>query len=236
MDISDRYLRKITIGQSPTEKNLTRETGFQITVASEIMAILALATDLKNFRERIASMVVAFNKKGEPVTVDDLGVTGAVMIILKETMYPTLMQTLEGSPVLVHAGPFANIAHGCSSILADKVGLKLAGEQGYVITEGGFGSDIGMEKLLNIKTRVSGHVPNCIVLVCSVRALKMHGGGPPVTPGQPLASAYTQENLELLQKGLPNLIKHISNGKKFGLPVVVCVNTFEYDFVSLLQL
>ncbi|XP_063919636.1 C-1-tetrahydrofolate synthase, cytoplasmic isoform X1 [Zophobas morio] len=236
LDISDRYLRKITIGQSPTEKNLTRETGFQITVASEIMAILALATDLKNFRERIASMVVAFNKKGEPVTVDDLGVTGAVMIILKETMYPTLMQTLEGSPVLVHAGPFANIAHGCSSILADKVGLKLAGEQGYVITEGGFGSDIGMEKLLNIKTRVSGHVPNCIVLVCSVRALKMHGGGPPVTPGQPLASAYTQENLELLQKGLPNLIKHISNGKKFGLPVVVCVNTFETDTEAELKL
>lgn len=143
MDLNDRYLRKITIGQSPTEKGLSRETGFVISVASEIMAILALANGLQDFKERLSKMVVAFSKTGEPITSDDLGVTGALMVLLKDAIEPTLMQTLEGSPVLVHAGPFANIAHGCSSILADKVALKLVGEHGYVVTEAGFGSDIG---------------------------------------------------------------------------------------------
>lgn len=149
--MNDRYLRKITIGQSATEKGLTRETGYSITVASEIMAILALAKDLSDFKERLSKMVVAFDKNGGPVTADDLGVTGALMILLKDAIEPTLMQTLEGSPVLVHAGPFANIAHGCSSILADKVALKLVGEDGYVVTEAGFGSDIGMYISYNYK-------------------------------------------------------------------------------------
>lgn len=143
MDLNDRYLRKITIGQSPTEKGLTRETGFVISVASEIMAVLALATSVQDLKQRLASMVVAFDKSGNPVTADDLGVTGALAVLLKDTVEPNLMQTLEGTPVLVHAGPFANIAHGCSSILADMVGLKLVGENGYVVTEAGFGSDIG---------------------------------------------------------------------------------------------
>lgn len=148
MDLNDRYLRKITVGQSPTEKGLTRETGFVISVASEIMAILALANNLTDFKERLSKMVIAFDKNGLPVTADDLGVTGALMVLLKDAVEPTLMQTLEGSPVLVHAGPFANIAHGCSSILADKVALKLVGENGYVLTEAGFGSDIGKNILI----------------------------------------------------------------------------------------
>lgn len=137
-------MRKVTIGQSPTEKGLTRETGFMITVASEIMAILAMANDLEDFKVRLSNMVVAFDKNGGPITADDLGVTGALMVLLKDAIEPTLMQTLEGTPVLVHAGPFANIAHGCSSIMADKVALKLVGKDGYVVTEAGFGSDIGM--------------------------------------------------------------------------------------------
>lgn len=143
LDVNDRYLRKITIGQSPTEKGYTRETSFTISVASEIMAILALANDMENFKQRLANMVVAFDKNENPVTADDLGVTGALLVLLKESIEPTLMQTLEGSPVLVHAGPFANIAHGASSIVADKIGLKLVGENGFVVTEAGFGSDIG---------------------------------------------------------------------------------------------
>lgn len=229
VDLNDRYLRQITIGRSPTEKGLTRETSFQISVASEIMAILALANDLGDFKQRLMQMVVAFDKSGNPITADDIGVTGAIMVLLKDTVEPTLMQTLEGSPVLVHAGPFANIAHGCSSILADKVAMKLVGENGYVVTEAGFGSDIGMEKFFNIKCRASKHVPNAVVLVATIRALKMHGGGPTVTPGAPLKPEYVQENLALLEKGLPNLLKHISNGVKHNVPVVVAINTHRYS-------
>ena len=229
MDINDRYLRKITIGQSPTEKGLTRETSFAITVSSEIMAILALAKDLGDFKERLSKMVVAFDKSGQPVTADDVGVTGALMVLLKDAVEPTLMQSLEGSPVLVHAGPFANIAHGCSSILADKVALKLVGENGFVVTEAGFGSDIGMEKFFNIKCRASGDIPSVAVLVTTIRALKMHGGGPLVTPGAPLKDEYIRENLDLLQKGLPNLLKHIDNGKQYGVQVVVAINKYITD-------
>jgi methylenetetrahydrofolate dehydrogenase (NADP+)/methenyltetrahydrofolate cyclohydrolase/formyltetrahydrofolate synthetase len=229
IDINDRYLRKITIGQSPTEKGLSRESSFSITVASELMAILALAKNMKDFKERVSKIVVAFSKKGEPVTADDLGVTGAIMVLLKDTLQPNLMQTIEGSPVLVHSGPFANIAHGCSSVLADIVASKLAGKDGYVVTEAGFGSDIGMEKLLDIKSRTSGYIPDCVVLVATIRALKMHGGGPAVVPGRPLDPVYTQENLDLLKKGLPNMIKHINNAKKFGLPVVVSINLHGND-------
>lgn len=153
-----------------------------------------------------------------------IGMTGAMMVLLKDALEPTLMQTLEGTPVFVHTGPFANIAHGCSSIVADEIALKLVGKDGIVITEAGFGSDIGMEKFFNIKCRASKKLPNAVVLVTTVRALKMHGGGPAVTPGAPLKKEYTEENLELLEKGIPNLIKHISNGNKFGVPVVVSIN------------
>lgn len=224
LDVNDRHLRRITIGQSPTEKGLTRETSFAISVSSEIMAILALATSLADMKQRLAAMVVAFDRAGGPVTADDLGMTGAMMVLLRDAIEPTLMQTLEGSPVFVHAGPFANIAHGCSSIVADQVALKLVGPDGFVLTEAGFGSDIGMEKFVNIKCRTSGKRPDAVVLVATVRALKMHGGGPPVTAGAQMKAEYTEENLELLEKGLPNLLRHISNGRKYGLPVVVAIN------------
>ncbi|KAF5274072.1 hypothetical protein FQR65_LT04470 [Abscondita terminalis] len=229
VDLNDRYLRKITIGQSPTEKGLTRETSFTISVASEIMAILALAKDVNDFKLRLSKMVIAFDKSGGPVTADDLGLTGALMVLLKDAIEPTLMQSLEGSPVLVHAGPFANIAHGCSSILADKVALKLVGEYGFVVTEAGFGSDIGMEKFFNIKCRSSEDIPSVVVIVTTIRALKMHGGGPAVTPGAPLKEQYVKENLELLEKGLPNLIQHIQNGNRYGVPVVIAINNFQSD-------
>ncbi|XP_055902268.1 C-1-tetrahydrofolate synthase, cytoplasmic [Eupeodes corollae] len=229
VDINDRYLREITIGQSPTEKNLTRRTSFTISVASEIMAVLALSKDLSDMKNRLSRMIVAYDKAGVPVTADDLGITGALAVLLKDTLEPTLMQTLEGTPVLVHTGPFANIAHGCSSIIADEIGLKLVGENGFVVTEAGFGSDIGMEKFFNIKCRSSGKVPNAVVLVTTVRALKMHGGGPAVEPGTPLKKEYSEENIELLKNGIPNLLKHIENGRIYGLPVVVAINYHNSD-------
>lgn len=224
LDVNDRYLRKITIGQASTERGFIRETSFSISVSSEIMAILALATSLEDMKDRLSKMVVAYDRNMNPVIADDLGMTGALMVLLKDAIEPTLMQTLEGTPVFVHTGPFANIAHGCSSIVADNIALKLVGKDGYVVTEAGFGSDIGMEKFFNIKCRKSGKTPNAVVLVTTVRALKMHGGGPPVTPGAPLKPEYTQENLDLLKKGLVNLVKHINNGMKFNVPVVVAIN------------
>lgn len=223
VDVNDRYLRKITIGQSPTEKNFTRTESFQISVASEIMAILALATNLGDMKERLSKMVVAFSRTGVPITADDLGMTGALTVLMKDALEPTLMQTLEGTPVMVHAGPFANIAHGCNSILADNIALKLVGKDGYVLTEAGFGSDIGMEKFFNIKCRASGKVPNAIILVATVRALKMHGAGSSEKPD------YSKENVALVEDGLCNLIKHIDNGKKHGVPVVVVVNIHKSD-------
>ncbi|XP_073950454.1 pug C-1-tetrahydrofolate synthase, cytoplasmic isoform X2 [Choristoneura fumiferana] len=236
VDLNDRYLRKITVGQSPTEKGFSRETAFDISVASEIMAILALGKDLQDIKERLASMVVALDKSGNAVTADDLGMTGALMVLLRDAFEPTLMQSLEGTPVLVHAGPFANVAHGCSSILADRVALRLAGARGYVATEAGFGSDIGMEKFFDIKCRASGLQPHCAVIVATVRALKMHGGGPAVTAGAPLNDVYVQENLELLKKGLCNLGKHIDNGRQFGVPVVIAVNRHGNDTEAELNL
>jgi methylenetetrahydrofolate dehydrogenase (NADP+)/methenyltetrahydrofolate cyclohydrolase/formyltetrahydrofolate synthetase/formate--tetrahydrofolate ligase len=228
-DTNDRMLRQITIGQGPEEKGVTRVTGYDISVASEIMAILALATSLADMRERLGHMVIGTNKAGEAITADDIGVGGALTVLMKDTIMPNLMQTLEGTPAFVHAGPFANIAHGNSSIVADQVALKLVGPDGYVLTESGFGADMGMEKFFNIKCRYSGLVPNCVVMVATIRALKMHGGGPKVVAGQPLAHAYTEENLELLEKGCSNLMKMIENAKKFGIPVVVAVNRFQYD-------
>jgi formyltetrahydrofolate synthetase len=180
-------------------------------------------------RERLGRMVVALDKQGQPVTAEDIGCAGALAVLMKDAIKPTLMQTLEGTPALVHAGPFANIAHGNSSIVADQIALKLVGKDGYVLTECGFGADIGMEKFFNIKCRYSGLVPNCVVLVATVRALKMHGGGPKVVAGKVLDAAYTQENLELLEAGCTNLTVHVRNARRFGVPVVVAVNRFHTD-------
>jgi formyltetrahydrofolate synthetase len=226
VDTNDRMLRSITIGQGPDEQGFTRETGFDITVASEIMAILALTSSLEDMRVRLGKIVVGTSRAGEPVTAEDLGIAGALTVLMKDAIKPTLMQTLEGTPALVHAGPFANIAHGNSSIIADKIALKLAD---YVITESGFGADIGMEKFFNIKCRYSGLVPDVVVLVATIRALKMHGGGPKVTAGAPLDPAYTDENLELLEAGLGNMTHHVRTARKFGIPVVVAVNRFSTD-------
>uniref|UniRef100_A0A8C2T811 formate--tetrahydrofolate ligase n=1 Tax=Coturnix japonica TaxID=93934 RepID=A0A8C2T811_COTJA len=229
VDTNDRFLRKITVGQANTEKGFVRQAQFDIAVASEIMAILALTTSLEDMKERLGKIVVANDKKGEPVTADDLGVTGALAVLMKDAIKPTLMQTLEGTPVFVHAGPFANIAHGNSSILADKIALKLVGEKGFVVTEAGFGADIGMEKFFNIKCRASGLVPSVVVLVATVRALKMHGGGPSVSAGAPLKKEYTEENLQLVADGCCNLQKQIQITQLFGVPVVVALNVFKTD-------
>jgi methylenetetrahydrofolate dehydrogenase (NADP+)/methenyltetrahydrofolate cyclohydrolase/formyltetrahydrofolate synthetase len=226
VDTNDRHLREIEVGIGPKEGGHSRKTGFDIAVASEIMAILALTSSLADMRERLGKAVVATSKAGDPVTMEDLGVSGAVTVLMKDAIKPTLMQTVEGTPALVHAGPFANIAHGNSSIIADKIALKLAD---YVLTESGFGADIGMEKFFNIKCRYSGLVPDLVVLVATVRALKMHGGGPKVTAGTPLDPAYVTENLELLEKGLCNLEVHVENALKFGITTVVAVNSFKDD-------
>nr|XP_057912434.1 monofunctional C1-tetrahydrofolate synthase, mitochondrial isoform X1 [Doryrhamphus excisus] len=230
VDTNDRFLRKITIGQASTEKGQIRETGFDIAVASEIMAILALADSLEDMKARLARMVVGTSRSGQPVTAEDLGVSGALAVLMKDAIKPTLMQTLEGSPVFVHAGPFANIAHGNSSVLADKLALKLVGRDGFVVTEAGFGADIGMEKFFNIKCRASGLRPSVVVLVATVRALKMHGGGPNVSAGAPLPKEYIDENLSLVKGGcLSNLRKQIEIAHLFGVPVVVALNVFKTD-------
>ncbi|KAH9857098.1 FTHFS-domain-containing protein [Lenzites betulinus] len=244
LDTNDRFLRKITIGQNSTEQGHERVTGFDIAVASECMAVLALTTGLADMRERLGAMVVATSKRGDPVTADDLGVGGALAVLMKDAIKPNLMQTLEGTPVFVHAGPFANIAHGNSSILADRVALKLAGTEegdssdriGYVLTEGGFGADMGMEKFCNIKCRVSGLTPDATVIVATTRALKMHGGGPDVSPGKPLAETYTKEDLVTLREGCKNLAKHIENSRKFGVKVIVAINQFASDTEAELAL
>jgi len=229
VDINDRFLRGVTVGQGKEEAKFERKTGFDLTVASEIMAILALTTDLADMRERLQRMVVGSSKAGEPISADDYGVAGALAVLMKDAITPTLMQTLEETPVFVHAGPFANIAHGNSSIIADKIALKLVGEDGFVVTEAGFGSDIGCEKFMNIKCRYSGLVPNAAVVVATIRALKMHGGGPSVVPGEPLKKEYVEEHLELVEKGTVNMQKHISNMVAYGIPVLVAVNTFSTD-------
>jgi methylenetetrahydrofolate dehydrogenase (NADP+) / methenyltetrahydrofolate cyclohydrolase / formyltetrahydrofolate synthetase len=233
IDVNDRFLREIQVGLGKEEAGFEHRSGYDITVASEIMAILALTTSLEDMRDRLGRMVVATSKKGEAVTAEDLGVAGALTVLMKDAIKPNLMQTLEGTPAFVHAGPFANIAHGQSSIIADKIALKLAD---YVITESGFGADIGMEKFMDIKCRYSGLTPHVVVLVATVRALKMHGGGPKVVAGKPLAPEYTDENLDLLQKGLPNLVQHIENALKYGVNVVVAVNSFAADTPAEVEL
>ena len=239
VDVCDRSLRNINIGLDDTEARdgepsdiFPRNTLFDLTVASELMAILALATDLKDLRTRVGRAVIALSKAGEPITLEDLQVAGAVTALLVDAIKPTLVQTLEGQPVLVHTGPFANIAHGNSSIIADKIALKLAD---YVITEAGFAADMGMEKFFNIKCRYSGLSPDAVVMVATVRALKLHGGGPAVSPGK-LDPVYTSENLELLEKGLANLGAHIKNARKYGVSVVVAINQFPEDTAAEVEM
>jgi methylenetetrahydrofolate dehydrogenase (NADP+) / methenyltetrahydrofolate cyclohydrolase / formyltetrahydrofolate synthetase len=236
IDVNDRFLREIEVGLGKDESGHNHRSGYDITVASEIMAVLALTNSLEDMRDRFGRMVVATNKRGEAVTAEDLGVAGAVTVLMKDAIKPNLMQTLEGTPATVHAGPFANIAHGQSSIIADKIALKLVGKEGFVITESGFGADIGMEKFFNIKCRYSGLIPQVVVLVATIRALKMHGGGPKVVAGKPLAPEYTDENLELLRAGLANLERHVQNALKFGVNVVVAVNSFATDTPAEVEL
>jgi len=226
MDFCAQALRNIIIGRGGKMDGFEMESGFAITVSSEIMAILAVCQDLKDMRERIGRIVVAYTKSGAPVTTADLEVDGAMTAWMAETINPTLMQTIEGQPILVHAGPFANIAIGQSSVIADRLGTKLGD---YHITESGFGADIGFEKFWNLKCRYSKLDPNAIVIVATIRALKMHGGGPAVKPGIPLDEAYTREDLGLLEKGCENLIAHIETVKKSGVRPVVCVNSFYTD-------
>lgn len=235
MDFSAQALREIIIGIGGKMDGFMMRSGFQITVSSELMAILAVAKDLKDLRERIGKMIVAYDKRKNPVTTADLEVDGAMTAIMAKTIMPNIVQSLEGQPVLVHAGPFANIAIGQSSIVADRLGLKLAD---YHVTESGFGADIGFEKFWNLKCRFSGLRPDCAVIVTTVRALKMHGGGPRVVPGKKLDAAYTEKNVELLEKGIENLMAHIETVKKSGVPPVVCINHFytdhdeEIDFIK----
>jgi len=228
IDVNDRAIRNVVIGLGTKDDGRPRQTGFDITVASEVMAILALATSLKDLRARIGRMVIGTDRNRKPITAEDLGVAGAMTVLLKDALMPNLMQTLVGSPAFVHAGPFANIAHGNSSVVADMIGIKLA-SGGYLVTESGFGADCGMEKFFDIKCRVSGLIPNSVVIVASIRALKMHGGGPRVVAGIPLDPAYKQENLKLLEKGVANLEVNIKIARKFGIPVVVGVNKFNTD-------
>jgi len=226
MDFCAQALRNITQGIGGKMDGMTMQSGFNIAVSSEIMAILSIAKDLKDMRERIGRIVVAYNKQDQPITTADLEVDGAMTAWMVDAINPNLMQTLEGQPVIVHAGPFANIAIGQSSIIADRIGLKLSD---YLVTESGFGADIGFEKFWNLKCRFSGLTPNCSVIVATVRALKMHGGGPAVVPGRPLAKEYVEENVDLVVSGCCNLIAHIETVKKAGIAPVVCINSFYTD-------
>ena len=228
LDVSDRALRKVRIGDSkdPKEFGIERETRFDITVASEIMAILALANDLQDLKARVARTVVAYNTDGKPVTIGDLKVAGSVAVIMKDAIKPNLVQTLDNTPAIIHAGPFANIAHGNSSIIADLIGIKMAD---YLITEAGFGADIGMEKFMNIKCRYSGLTPDAVIIVATVRALKYHSGKFDIKPGKKLPKKLIQEDIESIEQGIGNLAKQIENAKLFGVPVIVAINRFPTD-------
>lgn len=227
VDINDRVLRNIIVGLGGAANGLPRETGYDITVASEVMAILALTTSLKDLRQRIGKMVVGTTYDGRPVTAEDLKVAGAMTVLLRDAIKPNLLQTVEHTPCFVHAGPFANIAHGNSSIIADLMAIKLGD---YVVTESGFGADMGAEKFMDIKCRYSGLKPDAVVIVCTVRALKMHGGGFEFIPGQPVNKELMEKpNIEAVVKGCSNLEKMIENMKLFGLQVVVAVNNFDSD-------
>ncbi|MBT3273089.1 MAG: formate--tetrahydrofolate ligase [Spirochaetales bacterium] len=226
MDFAAQALRDITIGQGGKMDGFLMKSGFAITVSSEIMAILAVARDLADMRERMGKIIVAYSKRGKPITTADLEVDGAMTALMAKAINPNLMQTVEGQPVLVHAGPFANIAIGQSSIIADRLGLKLGD---YHVTESGFGADIGFEKFWNLKCRFSGLTPHCSVIVATIRALKMHGGGPTVVPGAPLDPVYKEKATDLVEKGVENLLAHIETVKKSGITPVVCINHFYTD-------
>ncbi|NLS13415.1 formate--tetrahydrofolate ligase [Vibrio sp. SM6] len=229
IDHNDRALRMVTVGLNEPNKSVNgyvRQDGFDISAASELMAILALATDLHDMRKRIGRIVVAYDFDHNPITAEDLQVAGAMTVVLKDAINPTLMQSLEGVPTLIHAGPFANIAHGNSSIIADRVALKLAD---YVVTEAGFGSDMGFEKACNIKAAVSNHAPDCVVLVATLRSLKANSGLYDLRPGAALPDSLVTENHAALKAGFANLEWHINNIKKYQLPVVVALNRFPQD-------
>ena len=225
VDLNDRALRHIVVGLGGKVNGVPREDGFDISVASEVMAILCLATSLEDLKQRAGRMIVAYNHAGEPVTVDDIKATGAVTLLLKDAIKPNLVQTLDHTPVFVHGGPFANIAHGCNSVMATQLALKLGD---YAITEAGFGADLGAEKFLDIKCRQAGLKPDAVVIVATVRALKMHGGVAKKDLGE--------ENLEALRKGIENLEKHIENIAKYNLPSVVAINAFPTDTEAELEL
>lgn len=234
MDFCCQALRKMEIGMGEGKmEGFNMKTQTNIAVSSELMAILAIAKDLPDLRERIGKIVLAYDKKGNPVTTEDLEVAGAMTAWMRNAINPTLCYTVEGQPCLVHAGPFANIAIGQSSIIGDRLALKLFD---YHVTESGFAADIGFEKFWNVKCRLSGLKPDCSVLVATVRALKMHGGGPEVVPGKPLPDEYTKENLELLEKGCANLLHHVNTVKKSGITPVVCINKFYTDTDAELEL
>ena len=218
LDMNDRALRQVVVGLGGKVNGYPREDGFMITVASEIMAILCLAKDMDDLKRRIAAIVIGYNTDGEPITAGDLKIAGAMGLLLRDAIKPNLVQTLENTPCLMHGGPFANIAHGCNSIRATKLGLKLAD---YCITEAGFGSDLGAEKFFDIKCRIGGLKPSCVVLVATVRALKYNGGVPKVE--------LAKENTDALKDGIVNLGKHIENMQKYGLPVIVAINRFMTD-------
>ena len=226
MDFCAQSLREIIIGIGGKNDGFMMNSGFAIAVSSEIMAILAVSTDMKDMRERMGRIVVAYDKSGKPVTTEDLEVAGAMTAWMAEALNPNLMQTIEGQPVLVHAGPFANIAIGQSSIIADRIGLKLGD---YHITESGFGADIGFEKFWNLKCRFSGLKPNAAVIVSTIRALKCHGGAPIPVPGRPMPEEYKGENVKWVEKGCDNLTHHIKTVKKAGINPVVCINAFFTD-------
>lgn len=226
IDFCAQGLRNIVIGIGGKMDGYMMSSKFNIAGSSEIMAILAIVRDLKDLRERLGKIIVAYDRTGNPVTTTDLEVAGAMCAWMSGTINPTLMSTVEYQPCMVHAGPFANIAVGQSSIIADRIGLKMFD---YHVTESGFGADIGFEKFWNVKCRLSGLVPNVSVITATIRALKMHGGGPRVVPGRPLAEEYRKEDLRLLEKGIPNLLHHVATVKKAGIKPVVCINAFDTD-------
>lgn len=224
IDLNDRALRNIICGLGGKAHGVPRETGFDITVASEMMAILCLTSDLEDMKKRLGNIIIGYTRSGRPVRAEELNVTGALTLLFKDAIKPNLVQTLEGTPALIHGGPFANIAHGCNSVMATKYALKMAD---YTVTEAGFGADLGAEKFLDIKCRFTGFKPDAVVIVATIRALKMHGG---------LAKTeLATENIEALKKGMTNLAKHIENIQKFGLPIVVAINAFPTDTENELQ-
>ena len=232
VDLNDRALRNIIIGLGKRTDGVPRQTGYDITVASEIMAILALTTSLQDMRERIGKMVIAYDKGKNPITAEDIRAAGAATVLMKEAIKPNLMQSLENTPALVHAGPFANIAHGNSSIIADMIAMKCGD---YVVTESGFGADIGAEKFFNIKSRISGLKPNAVVLVTTIRALKSHTGKYQIIPGKLIDPALKEENVPDVEAGAVNMVRHLENLQKFGVNPVVAINVFSDDTAAEIQ-